>query len=102
MPYRAHWIVLLVALAAWSVSGCDVQSAEADGATAPVRGPADVQQARTPQRPGMAESGLDPIGDAPDRPAWVRADGVTVVVDVPEPYAPPGCNDDASAAGGRV
>ncbi len=27
------------------------------------RGPADVQDARMPQRPGMAESGLDPIGE---------------------------------------
>jgi multisubunit Na+/H+ antiporter MnhB subunit len=28
------------------------------------RGPADVQDARMPQGPGMAESGLDPIGEA--------------------------------------
>jgi predicted CXXCH cytochrome family protein len=35
-------------------------------ATAPsmARGPADVQDGRMPRRPGMAESGLDPIGDA--------------------------------------
>jgi hypothetical protein len=37
---------------------------ESADATSMSRGPANVRDARMPRRPGMAESGLDPIGEA--------------------------------------
>jgi FdhE protein len=39
------------------------RTSEASRASASARGPADAQDARMPRRPGMAESGLGPIGD---------------------------------------
>ena len=42
------------------------RTSKASRATDSARGPiADVQDARMPRRPGMVESGLDPIGDVP-------------------------------------
>ena len=45
------------------------RSFDFESAAAPslARGPADVQEARMPRRPGMAESGLDPIGGNEER-----------------------------------
>lgn len=39
------------------------RASEASRASESARGPADAQDARMPQRPGMAGSGLDPIGE---------------------------------------
>jgi nitrogen fixation protein NifZ len=36
---------------------------ETANAPSPARGPADVQEAQVPRTPGMAESGLDPVGE---------------------------------------
>ena len=44
------------------------RTSEASRDTVSSRGPADVRDAQMPRRPGMAESGLDPIGEAAATP----------------------------------
>jgi hypothetical protein len=44
------------------------RTSEASRASISARGPADAQDARMPRRPGMAESGLDPIDEAATPP----------------------------------
>jgi hypothetical protein len=67
------------------------RTSEASRASDSARGPADVRDVRMPRRPGMAGSGLDPIGDASDSAeaaimaevvAQMRARSVFASVDV--------------------
>jgi nitrogen fixation protein NifT len=60
------WRLELPALAADTALPITVEARRlSEGAIAPslARAPADVQDAQMPRRPGMAESGLDPIGE---------------------------------------
>ncbi|MCP9456247.1 MAG: hypothetical protein NNA18_09110, partial [Nitrospira sp.] len=54
----------------------DISVLPAKSATAPFvgsDGPADVPDARMPRRPGMAGSGLDPIGELADGASMPRS-----------------------------
>ena len=61
---RGEWLTPLAGETADAPHQMSERMSEASRAPASARGPiADVQDARMPRRPGMAESGLDPIGE---------------------------------------
>jgi putative glutathione S-transferase len=78
---RARYLVGKAAIAPTQMSG---RTSGASRASVSARGPADVQDARMPRRPGMAGSGLDSIGDTLTEADWrlfptlVRFDAVYV------------------------